>query len=733
MAISFRYLEHKVVVGVLAWFVTLPVVSGALAQSGPKQKPQNSPQIIRAEQDKTDRSISWPRVYSEGDLNITIYQPQIDSWNGNILEARAAVAIRNAGMAQPRFGVAWIRARTDIDRESGFVALDKVELTKVNFPSDEGDAGDHLTVLRKNASLGIPGLSLASLQSSLAVAGAKESGAHKTVVAKNDPPLILFSQTPAMLLRIDGRPVLRKVAGSNLLRVINTSSLLVLDEKSSSYYQRAFNRWYSTKNLDDAAKTGSWTRVEQPLPELARALDALGNQAASFEEPPADIADAVAAGQDPAIYVSTAPAELIQTNGDPEFAPIPGTGLLFVKNTSGHLFVDEKAQDYYILVSGRWFRSKSLQDGNWTFVDNNTLPADFAKIPDTHPQGAVLSSVSNTPQAREALIDNTIPQMATVMRSKAKPTVKYDGDPQLRPITGTNLQYVLNASAPVIRASSGRFYAVEKGVWFAAPSLKGPWNVATDVPTEIYLIPASSPLHYVTYVRVYSSTSSEVIVGYTPGYLGTVAVPAGVVVYGTGYAYDPWISDYWYPAPATYGFGSGFSWGAVTGFVFDTVASNVWYGGAWGRGWRGNGSVSANNFNNANIYNYWQDSTVRIQNRIDGNSRSFSPEHRPNIANQVRGRAGNLTMQQKQAVQSKAGNLIGQHGRPNNLYAGHDGQVYRRSSRGWEHTDGRNWIAAGADIANLLNHDQAARFKGNSIYDFRSFHGGSFHRNSFRR
>lgn len=743
MTIGFRDIGWGILFGTLA----LSVAPSAWSQSGSKQKSQNFPHTVKVEQDETDSAVSWPRVYSEGDLDVTIHQPQIDSWNSNNLEARAAVAIRKAGTAQPEFGVVWIQAHTDIDREGGLVSLDKIELTKVNFPSDKVNADNYLAVLRRNALVGIPSLSLASLQASLAISEV-EASASRSVVVKNDPPLILFSQTPAMLLRIDGKPVLRKIAGSNLLRVINTSSLLVLDEKSGAYYQRAFKRWYSTKNLDDAAKTGSWAKVDQPPPELARAMDALGSQTVLFDEPPADIADAVVSGQDPAIYVSTVPAELIQTNGDPEFAPIPGTSLLFVKNTSGHILIDEKAQDYYILVSGRWFRSKTLQDGNWAFVENKALPVDFTKIPDTHPQGGVLASVGNTFQAGQALIDNTIPQMATVTRNKVKPTVRYDGEPLLRPITGTNLQYVINASVPVIRAASGRFYAVDRGVWFVASSLKGAWNVASEIPVEIYSIPASSPLHYVIYVRVYSSTPTEVVVGYTPGYFGTVVAPGGIVVYGTGYVYDPWISDYWYPAPATYGFGSGFAWGEVTGFVFGTVASNAWYGGAWGwGGWYG-GNVGINNFNqlnfnNANIYSRWQNNIVRaqFQSRMNDGGRRFSPEQRQSIASQARGRIGNLTSQQKQGIQAKVGNLIRRHGRPNNLYAGRDGQVYRRGSQGWEHHDGRSWSPASEDIADHLNRDQSARFYGNSIHNFRSageFQGGggrsaNFHRYVLRR
>ncbi|MFP3786382.1 hypothetical protein, partial [Burkholderia sp. SIMBA_024] len=62
----------------------------------------------------------------------------------------------------------------------------------------------------------------------------------------------------------------------------------------------------------------------------------------------------------------------------------------------------------------------------------------------------------------------------------------------------------------VIRVSADSYFAVDKGVWFRAPAATGPWAVATSVPAVIYTIPTASPLHYVTYVRVYGSDGDQV-------------------------------------------------------------------------------------------------------------------------------------------------------------------------------------------------------------------------------
>src|SRR4030095_11529439 len=134
------------------------------------------------------------------------------------------------------------------------------------------------------------------------------------------------------------------------------------------------------------------------------------------------------------------------------------------------------------------------------FVASTDLPPDFAQIPPGSPAGLVLASIAGTPQAREALIENSIPQTASVNLVNGPTfTPYYDGAPKLAPIAGTPLQYVVNSATPVIRVNANSWYALQAGVWFTASSPTGPWMIATSVPPVIYSIPVSSPLHYVTY------------------------------------------------------------------------------------------------------------------------------------------------------------------------------------------------------------------------------------------
>jgi len=250
------------------------------------------------------------------------------------------------------------------------------------------------------------------------------------------------------------------------------------------------------------------------------------------------------------------------------------------------LFKYMNDQSWYTLISGRWYRAEDL-NGTWSYVDPTRLPPDFARIPDDNPKENVKASVPGTQQAQEAVVANEIPQTATVKRNGTTPTPPptIDGPPRLEPIENTPLQSVANASAPIIRADDGRYYLVQNGLWFVSDSPNGPWVVAAYVPPSIYSIPPSSRYHNVTYVYVYDATPEVVYTGYTPGYLGVEIIPAGVVVYGTGYYYRPWIGRYWYPAPYTWGFGWGLAYtpwcGWSFGWGFGPVSVRYGFGGGW--------------------------------------------------------------------------------------------------------------------------------------------------------
>jgi hypothetical protein len=515
------------------------------------------------QQTMTDKG--WPRTFTNGATSFSVYQPQIEAWKDNQFAARAAVAVTTGQSKQPTYGVIWFTARTETDKVNRLVTMTDFEITKVNFPTHAEQATTYRKLLQARVAKAAEVIALDRLLAEMAITEARSTSAGYQL--KNDPPVIYFSTRPAILVLIDGDPVLRSVKDTNVSRVINTRVLILRDDAKGKFYLHLMDGW-----MEGDTAAGEW-RVAQNVPrDVQKALTQTKQVDLLDGDKKASLNEAMQQNALPMIYTSFAPAELLQAQGEPQFAPVEGTQLLYVTNSENDIFVDMTSQDRYVLISGRWFRSDSL-NGSWEFAEQ--LPTDFAKIPVTHAKASVLASVPGTPQANEALIANEIPQTATITRSAAKLTVAYDGQPQFRTIESTRLAYAVNTPTPVIKVEANRYYAVQNGVWFVASSPTGAWAVATSVPSVIYMIPPSSPVHHVTYVKVYGSTSDVVYVGYTPGYYGTVVSSSSVVVYGTGWYYPPYIGTYYYGTSYTYGYGAGFTWSTYNGWG---VAYGIGYG-----------------------------------------------------------------------------------------------------------------------------------------------------------
>ena len=571
------------------------------------QQPQSASQAQAQPGATPTAPPTWPRVFDLPDSQVLqLYQPQIDVWNGDTMSGRAAVAI-GVKTGAPTYGMVKFSTRVAIDKPAGLVHFATFTIENVQVPTEPGKAGEIRSALQTRLPPDGMTIPLDQLQASYAVN--QELAKVQAQPVDNTPPQILFATTTTVLVPVAGPPVLRPIKGvSGFQRVINTQPLLLKDD-AGTYHLEAAGHWYETPDLG-----GTWIVT----PQVSDALAAAGK--AAIAEIPADPLlsnDKKPINPAPAIIAVTKPSELIQTDGQPQMLPVAGTNLLTMNNADHAVFMETTSNSYYVLISGRWFKAPDLK-GPWAFVASNALPKDFSKISPNDPKANVLVSVAGTPQAKEAAIAATIPQTATVKRD-VQLKVAYEGAPKFEPITGTALAYAVNTATPVIRLAPDRFYAVNNGAWFVAVDPAGPWRVADAVPDVIYTIPVSSPVHYVTYVRIYGSTPEAVVVGYTPGYMGVVVAPGGTVVYGTGYNCVGYVGfTDWYSCPVTYGVGAGFALGLDTGFAFGFAAGWGWgtavypywgpywhpygpYGpyGPWGGHW------GYTNLNQTNLYGRW--------------------------------------------------------------------------------------------------------------------------------
>jgi hypothetical protein len=700
-----------------------PSSGGDAARTAAKPPPNSAAQQVASQ-----NAEAWPATVANERGSAVIQQPQVISWpEQRALNTRIALALTPLATRKETLGTIDVAFKTMSDLSTRTVVLSSPTLQSVRFPGTDPQQTQRFEEAIRNVldAMGDRRVPLDMILLSLN----RSAQTPPDAGLKNDPPRIFYSSRPASLLVFDGEPVLAPAGKSTLQVVVNTNWDVFVDPATKQWYWLNNGAWITASDFK-----GPWSAVTK-LPPAFSSLPSDQNFAAVRKQIPGR---RISPNEMPSIFVSTVPAVIIVTSGSPKLVPIAGTSLRYVTNTDANLIVDSKTGKYYFLTSGRWFAASNL-DGPWTFATSD-LPADFRRIPPSSPRGSVLVSVPGTPQAQEAVLQSQVPTEGKLERSSAKIEVVYSGGPpKFEPIVGTPMTYAVNTMYDVIRVDD-KYYVCHQGAWFVASSPTGVWVLAGTVPAVIYTIPPSSPVYRVTYVRVYETTPTTVTFGYTSGYtLGYVS--AGVVVYGTGYYYPPYIwpapIPIYYPYPYTF---SGATWynsstgawarggtvygpygGAVSGGTAYNPNTGAWahggavYGpnggaGAWSAynpstggyahgsaSWGTNsGTANANWYNgrtgitgstnqNYNQYGSWGSST------FSGDSKTVTTQHQSNS----QGAAGSFkssTGAEGAGVKGAGGNSAGvAKSASGDVYADANGNVYKHTSDGWSKWNDGSW------------------------------------------
>ena len=547
----------------------------------------------------------WPKtIYVPGGGSIRIYKPQVESFTGNILKCKSTIALFALGDDDPISGVAWTTDSVKTNQTKRTVTIKSVRVDNLRIAADDPPFAEK--DVKKALEFCIPKLTPhLTLDAVLASLDQSDEGTRLAGEMNNEPPKLIFRTSPSILVPIDGQPILRQNKEWKLDVVVNSPSTIIKD-KDGQFYLYAVGNWYAAP-----AATGPYVyteKVDRPLKEIARGLEkaAKKNGAAAADAAAASggAAGGAAGGGTAAggkgkapvydIVVSTVPAELVQSNGNPDLQPVAATAIRYVSNSNDAILMDTATEQYYVLLAGRWYRSDSLtENGQWQYVAADRLPEDFSRIPDSSPIADVLPSVAGTQQAKDAMMDAQVPQLEKIDRRTATTKVVYDGEPEFESIEGTDMTFAMNTCSTVL-SWHDNYYTVDDGVWFTANSPQGPWTVSTMRPDEMDLVPPDCPAYNARYVDVYQVSNNYVYDGYTPGYLNSY-IDNCTVVYGTGFYYQPWMGAYYYPRPWTWGFGMCYDpwYGWEFGMGYDCELFD--YGWDWGAGfgfvWGGGGGI----------------------------------------------------------------------------------------------------------------------------------------------
>jgi hypothetical protein len=662
----------------------------------------------------------WPRNFVSPDGGrVVLYEPQVSRWDGQKqLTLHAAVSYAPKGQTTALLGTVIAEADTRVSVEERLVDFSTFRITQSNFPNA---SKEQMSAAVEAITSSIPVHErVIALDRVMAFVDASSIIPKNVNGVKADPPAVFYSTRLAVLVNLDGDPIWSPIANNDLRFAVNTNWDLFEHAPTSSYYLRNDKVW-----LKASAVSGPWS--------------AAGALPASFQKLPADdnwtdvraalpTQKAAAAPVVPTVFVSTSPAELILLRGAPQYEPVPGTKLLWVRNTESDVFRLGATGPVYYLVAGRWFTAAAFT-GPWTFA-SLSLPPDFQKIPLEHERSRVLASVPGTVQAAEAVLLAQVPQTARVNKKEVKsPDVAYQGEPTFAPIETTSVARATNTDKDIFKVGD-LYYMCFQGVWFVSKAASGPWEVTGSVPQQIYEIPVSSPAHHVTYVTVEDDDDEWVTYAAAAAYTG-VMVSWGCAVWGTGYYYPPYV---WYgggypayfPYYPTYGYGAWYNpWSGAYGRGMVAYGP---YGGAgvgarynprtgtYARGavaygpYGARGAASAYNprtgtsaatRQGSGVYGSWGSTAVQRGDQWATTSR-VSNRVTDTTTRTTRGSEGGAAVSRRGPEGS---GFVGQTG-SGDVYAGRDGNVYRNQGGSWQKYDNGAW--SGVDTGTAQPRQQGA-------------------------
>ena len=352
--------------------VAVAATAIVLAAAGSSAVAQNADGAESVEQPSP---ITFPRALSSELGTVVFHTPQIDTWKDFArLEARLAVEVTPAGEEEPVFGVAEFTADTDPNLELRVVAIENIVITVTSFPVRDAERREQLDkIVRLTAQNRTHYVPLDVILKYIAptAAVADEEG------LSFEAPPVFFSSTPAILVMTEGEPLMAPLPDTKLQYVVNTNWDL-FRYKDKEWYLRNDKRWLKNDEL-----SGEW-RFDNRLPGDFKKLPDDGNWAEVMAANPPVKDDS----DEPTVFVSDRPAELILIDGEPDYRTAGNAYLQYISNTESDVF--RYQAKFYYLVSGRWFRSDTLR-GPWEHVKE--LPEVFASIDPDHEKGHVLAAV----------------------------------------------------------------------------------------------------------------------------------------------------------------------------------------------------------------------------------------------------------------------------------------------------------------------------------------------------
>ncbi len=213
------------------------------------------------------------------------------------------------------------------------------------------------------------------------------AAAVATPVSDEPLPKVVVSQVPAELIVTEGKPVLKEIPGTGGLQYVENTDSPVFELKGT-YYFLVSGRWFETKRLDK----GPWKFVPNlpdafsQIPQDSEMADVRASVPGTVEAKMAALEALLPTRK--SVAVGAAPDVNVTYGGDPKFEKIEGTQVSRAVNSGNDVIL--YSGTYYLVYEGAWYTSAS-PNGPW--VATATVPDPIYQIPPSSPSYAVTQVV----------------------------------------------------------------------------------------------------------------------------------------------------------------------------------------------------------------------------------------------------------------------------------------------------------------------------------------------------
>ncbi|HZZ76423.1 MAG TPA: hypothetical protein VFE04_10870, partial [Puia sp.] len=206
----------------------------------------------------------WPRQLTNNGSVLVLYTPQVEDWpNYTNLNFRMAFSLTPYQQKEV-VGVVYITSSTSVDTYTRMVTVFNMSVADVHFPSlDQTTAA---SMAQKVRAFFDPTRKVTVSMDRIVAATPKKETPQGVADLKNDPPTIYVSNSPAILLQLQGEAAITDANKGGIKYVFNANWPLFQDPKTSQYYLFDGQGWQTSQQLQ-----GPWAYTNK-LPKTLTGL-----------------------------------------------------------------------------------------------------------------------------------------------------------------------------------------------------------------------------------------------------------------------------------------------------------------------------------------------------------------------------------------------------------------------------------------------------------------------------